>query len=170
MAEGNPIRGRVFDIKRFAVHDGPGIRTTVFLKGCSLRCAWCHNPEAIRPQPELAFYAQLCIDCGACIEACPHGAHERTGAGGRVYRRERCDLCGRCAETCYAGALVMHGRGVGVEEVMAEVRRDAAFYASSGGGVTLSGGEPLLQREFATALLRGCKVEGFHTAVDTCRV
>lgn len=168
MAETNGYQGNIFDIKRFAVHDGPGIRTTVFLKGCSLRCAWCHNPEAIKPQPEVAFYAGRCIDCRACLAACPYGAHEITAAGERFYHRDRCRLCGQCVETCYAEALVMHGRRVTVEEVMAEVRQDASFYQNSGGGVTLSGGEPLLQGRFATALLQQCQAEGFHTAVDTC--
>lgn len=168
MREGNGVVGRIFDIKRFAVHDGPGIRTTVFLKGCSLRCAWCHNPEAIRSRPEVAFYSQRCIDCGACVEACQHGAREVADSGERVHHREACIVCGECVDVCYAEALVMHGREVSVEEVLDDVRKDASFYEESGGGVTFSGGEPLLQGAFVTALLKQCKSEGFHTAVDTC--
>jgi pyruvate formate lyase activating enzyme len=165
------LTGWIFDIKRFAVHDGPGIRTTVFFKGCGLRCAWCHNPEAISPRPELAVFPQKCIGCGMCLEVCPEDAHEvgDGAAGGRVFHRGRCRLCGACVEVCYAEALMMQGREIGVEEALAELRKDAAFYANStDGGVTLSGGEPLMQAAFALALLRGCKAEGFHTAVDTC--
>jgi pyruvate formate lyase activating enzyme len=168
MRDESDIKGRIFDIKRFAVHDGPGIRTTVFLKGCSLHCAWCHNPEAFRARPEVAFYSQRCIDCGACVDACPHGAREETARGKRIYHRDACVVCGECVEVCYAEALVLHGREVGVEEVFEEVSRDAAFYRESGGGVTLSGGEPLQQAAFAAALLKACKQAGYHTALDTC--
>ncbi len=160
--------GRIFDIKRFAVHDGPGIRTTVFLKGCPLRCAWCHNPEGMSPEPELVHYAQRCLGCGACVRTCPHAAHEVVAAHEHVYHRDRCAHCGACVRACLADALALLGREVTVAEVMAEVRKDASFYAHSGGGVTLSGGEPLLQRSFARELLRQCKREGFHTALDTC--
>jgi len=168
MSDAASVSGRVFDIKRFATHDGPGIRTTVFLKGCSLRCAWCHNPEAFDPGPEVLFYPGRCIGCGACIEACPNEAQRITGDGERLYDRARCDRAGWCAEVCYAGALEMAGRRLTAEEVMTEVREDAAFYETSCGGVTLSGGEPLLQGEFTGTILRLCKEEGFHTAVDTC--
>ena len=160
--------GTIFDIKRFAVHDGPGIRTTVFLKGCPLRCEWCHNPESINPQPELVLFAEKCIGCKACLEACPIGAHSISESGERTYDRDACELCGACVETCYAEALVMYGRQVTVEDVMVEVRKDTVFYENSAGGVTLSGGEPLFQREFTTSLLRQCKAESFHTALDTC--
>jgi pyruvate formate lyase activating enzyme len=163
-----PPEGWVFDVKRFAVHDGPGVRTTVFLKGCSLRCVWCHNPESINPYPELLFHPSRCIACGACLEVCPHGAHRMTAGGERTYDRSLCVLCGRCAASCYAEALVMAGQRLSVEDVMAVVRQDATFYTVSGGGVTLSGGEPLFQGAFATALLRQCQAEGFHTAIDTC--
>ena len=162
--------GAIFDIKRFAVHDGPGIRTVVFLKGCPLRCVWCHNPEGIQMRAELIWYENKCVACGACFTACPQGAHEMIPGDPpqRVYHRERCQQCGRCVETCYAEALTLTGKTMTVGEVMAPIRQDVAFYAQSGGGVTLSGGEPLLQAEFAVALLRQCKQEGFHTALDTC--
>jgi pyruvate formate lyase activating enzyme len=161
-------QGWVFDIKRFSVHDGPGIRTTIFLKGCSLRCVWCHNPESINSKPEILIHPMKCISCGTCFKICPKGAHRITASGERTFDRVLCDLCGRCVESCYAEALVMAGRRVSVDDVMAVVREDAEFYEISGGGVTLSGGEPLLQREFASTILQHCRAEGFHTAVETC--
>jgi pyruvate formate lyase activating enzyme len=162
-----PIKGLIFDIKKFAVHDGPGIRTTVFFKGCPLRCWWCHNPEAMKPKAELVLFENKCIACGECFEVCPQHAHEKLPDGTRVYHKEDCLLCGQCVEVCYAEALVMEGREVTVEEVMVELRKDIPFYDNSGGGVTLSGGEPTLQHEFAHALLKQCKTEGLHTALDT---
>jgi pyruvate formate lyase activating enzyme len=160
------ISGSIFDIKRFAVHDGPGIRTTVFLKGCLLSCEWCHNPEGIHRQAELVYFESRCIHCGACVEACPNQAREII-AGEMVYHPERCEMCARCLEACYAGAIFQYGQETNVEEVMAVLRQDAEFYRASGGGVTLSGGEPLAQERFSIALLRQCKAEGFHTAIDT---
>lgn len=160
------IRGTVFDIQRFSVHDGPGIRSTVFLKGCSLRCFWCHNPEGIRPQPEIQFEPEKCIGCGECVLVCPQGAQHLDGTQ-RIFERDRCDACGQCVETCYAGALSLVGRAMSVEDVLAEVMQDRAFYDSSGGGVTLSGGEPVLQTGFARALLARLQAEGVHTAIET---
>ena len=160
------VTGCIFDIKRFALHDGPGIRTTVFCKGCPLSCLWCHNPESIAPGPELSFSVDKCIGCEACIGACPNGAM-RIDKGARTCDRERCVRCGKCVEGCFAGALEMIGRQVSVEDVMVQVRKDAVFYRTSGGGVTISGGEPLMQSDFTTAVLRQCQSEGLHTALDT---
>ena len=160
--------GLIFDIKRFSVHDGPGIRTTVFFKGCPLKCAWCHNPESISFQRELVVYQDKCIVCGACLSICPVKAHETSPSKGKIFHRDQCGVCGLCVENCYAGALAMHGEMVSVEHSMNEIRTDTAFYSNSGGGVTLSGGEPLAQPVFARALLKQCRHEGLHTALDTC--
>lgn len=159
--------GIVFDIKRYSLHDGPGIRTTVFLKGCGLRCWWCHNPESQHPRPELVLRPELCIQCGACLADCPQGAIYRNGER-FVTDRERCIRCGACVDSCYADARALVGRAMTVDEVMAEIKRDGAFYDQSSGGVTFSGGEPLLQGEFLRALLRACKDHEWPTAVDTC--
>ncbi len=160
--------GRVFDIQRFSIHDGPGIRTTVFLKGCPLRCLWCHNPEGIRREPLLSFALDKCIACGTCVDTCPNQAHVMDPQKGHVFLRERCQACGKCAELCPTRALELVGRDVSCDEVLDQVLRDRLFYEASGGGVTLSGGEPLLQIEFAEALLRGASEAGVHTAVETC--
>jgi pyruvate formate lyase activating enzyme len=159
--------GPVFNIQRFSIHDGPGIRTTVFLKGCSLSCFWCHNPEGRRGVPELQYFPEKCIACGACVAACPHSAHEFV-AGVHVFHRDRCETAGACIATCYSQALQLTGETMSVEQVMVEVSRDEAFYRSSGGGVTLSGGEPSLNREFSYEILSQCKSRMYHTAIETC--
>ena len=158
--------GTIFDIKHFAVHDGPGIRTTVFFKGCPLSCLWCHNPESISPHPQLLFTPRKCIGCDNCFEACPEAAHRKV-EGVHVIDRERCRTHGECVDGCYAGALEMAGYEVTVDDVMEEVLRDRTFHANSGGGITLSGGEPLAQQEFTIALLQSAKAQGLHTALDT---
>ena len=160
------MQGIVTNIQRFSVHDGPGIRTTVFLKGCNLRCFWCHNPETLDPRPQLQLFLDRCIGCGECFRRCPNGAHILVD-GQRQFHREVCVGCGKCAETCYAQALVLVGQSMGVEQVVEEVLRDRPFYQTSGGGVTLSGGEPLLQPEFARGILERCRQEGVQTAIET---
>ena len=160
------MQGVITDIQHFSIHDGPGIRTTVFFKGCSQRCFWCHNPETLLPQPQLQLYLDRCIGCGACFEACPQGAHQLTD-GERSFNRDACTGCGTCVDTCYAQALVLAGETKSVDEIVEIVLRDRAFYETSGGGVTLSGGEPLLQLDFAEAILRRCRDAGIHTAVET---
>jgi len=160
------VDGIITDIQRFCVHDGPGIRTTVFLKGCNLHCGWCHNPETILPQPQLQVYPNKCIACGSCLAACPRGAHSAVD-GQKHFDRRLCTACGTCARTCYAEALKLIGRQVTAPEVLAEVLEDRPFYANSGGGVTLSGGEPLCQQAFAIEILRLCKDAVVHTAIET---
>ncbi len=161
------MTGRVADIMRFATHDGPGIRTTVFLKGCVLACAWCHNPETIACGPELGYVAKKCLGCGECVPVCPQGAHQMVD-GEHVFDRTRCVACGACAEVCLGNALTLYGREMTAEQVLATVIEDRVFYQSTGGGVTVSGGEPLLQADFCGELLGMAKHEGLHTAVDTC--
>ncbi|MFN2284434.1 MAG: glycyl-radical enzyme activating protein [Anaerolineae bacterium] len=159
--------GYVCNIQRFSVHDGPGIRTTVFLKGCTLRCFWCHNPESIRPKPEVQFFPNRCIGCGACVEACPEGAQAFDEQGMRTFDHEKCVACGKCVDVCYAEALVFTAKAMTVEAVVEEVLRDQAFYENSGGGVTLSGGEPALQVDFSRDILQRCRAAGVHTAIET---
>ena len=158
--------GMITDIQRFSLNDGPGIRTTVFLKGCNLHCAWCHNPETIRKKNELMVYPANCIGCGHCVPVCPSGARS-IAAGVLQFDRSRCTACGACAAVCFPGALKMAGRSVSVEEVMGEILQDHAYYADSGGGVTLSGGELFCQAEFADALIDACRKEKIPVAVET---
>lgn len=160
------MKGLVFDIQRFSVHDGPGIRTVVFLKGCSLRCFWCQNPEGLHPKPEIMFYPERCIGCRRCLSVCRQGAHViRDGL--HEYLRERCVACAKCTESCFSGALQITGKLMTVNEVMEEVLRDSVFYELSNGGVTLSGGDPVFQHDFSVAILERSKAEGLHTAIET---
>ncbi|MBT5829576.1 MAG: glycyl-radical enzyme activating protein [Candidatus Latescibacteria bacterium] len=160
------LRGTVLNIQRFSTQDGPGVRTTVFLKGCTNHCAWCHNPESMRLKPELQVYPDRCIGCGRCVEVCSEGAHLLID-GEKQFDRELCQMCGRCAEDCFAGGLVIAGKEMSVDEVMCEILQDETYYRHSEGGVTFSGGEPVIQREFLLALLRRCKKKGIHTAIET---
>ena len=148
------MRVAIFDIQRCSYVDGPGIRTTVFFKGCNLRCAWCHNPESQSPNPQLLFYKNRCTGCGKCKEKC-------------AYFLEKCDLCGKCALYCPSDAREICGKEYTVDEIVCEIVKDKAFYESSGGGVTFSGGECMLQIDFLTEILKVCKENGIHTAVDT---
>jgi len=158
----------IFDLQKFSVHDGPGIRTLVFFKGCPLRCAWCSNPESQSERPELVFFAHDCIGCLNCVEACEHGGCQVDENGRLRFEHSLCTDCGACVSTCYAGARVMLGRTATVEEVLGEVRKDLVFYRNSGGGVTLGGGEPAVWSRFAAQLLRALKASGIHTAIETC--
>ena len=157
----------VFDIQRFSVHDGPGIRTNIFLKGCGLRCLWCCNPESQEKQPVLLFDPELCIGCGNCVATCPTGAAAIVN-GQLIMERGKCTGCGRCVDGCYADARSIKGVTMTAETVMEEILKDQAFYRNSRGGVTFSGGEPLLHPEFVREIMEKCHARGIHTAVETC--
>lgn len=158
---------RIFNIQRYSIHDGPGIRTVVFFKGCSLNCLWCSNPESISPKPQILFMAALCGECGRCETACRAGATTAHPEFSRIVDSGLCRLCGHCLRACPNGALRLAGRECPVEEIVREVKKDRAFYTQSGGGVTLSGGEPLLQAAAAAALLAALSKAAIHTAVET---
>lgn len=157
------LTGTVFDIQRFSLHDGPGVRTTVFLKGCPLKCMWCHNPEGLSKKPQLRYNSSACIGCLDCTALCScHG-----DANGRhFFSREKCTVCGRCADACPAGAMELVGREMTVDQVMEKVLADKKYYGETG-GITVSGGEPLFQSDFTEALLRRAKEENIHTAIET---
>ena len=156
----------IANIQGYSIHDGPGIRTVVFLKGCPLRCRWCANPENLLDRVRVGFLANLCQHCARCAKVCPQGAI--LPDADRRIDREKCDECAKCVEACFYGALVRYGKGMTAEEVFDQVRRDKIFYDSSGGGVTVSGGEPLTHADFVAELFALCRGEGIHTCVETC--
>lgn len=159
--------GVTFNVQHFSIDDGPGIRTTVFLKGCPLGCPWCHNPEGLRATLDLMWYDVRCIGARDCLRACPEGALDLTPSGMRI-DRERCTVCGACARACPAGALEIIGRRWTPESLLAELLKDRAFHETSGGGVTFSGGEPMVQAGFLCEVLPGCREAGLHVVLDTC--
>ncbi len=170
------ITGIISDIKRMSVHDGPGIRTTLFLKGCPLRCRWCHNPENLTTSKMLSYTAKLCVGCGACAAVCPAGVHEfvqegaapEPGAVVHLLHYDRCLRCGACVRECFTDALKMYGTEADADTIAKKLLEDTAFFRSSGGGVTFSGGEPLLQPDFLAAVMKELKKEDVHVAVDSC--
>ena len=167
MDKDEETRGVIFNVQTYSIHDGPGIRTTVFIKGCPLRCAWCQNPESQMVTPQLFFNSELCVGCGKCLPVCPEGAIKLQEGKSRT-NRQACRSSGKCIEVCPNEARNIVGRYVTAGEVFKEVMEDKIFYDRSGGGVTLGGGEPLASPEFTASLLRLCKDAGIHTALDTC--
>jgi pyruvate formate lyase activating enzyme len=169
MDEGNQqtLRGTILEIQRMSTEDGPGIRTTVFFKGCSLQCLWCHNPESISPKPQLHWIGTRCIDCKTCLEMCPEKALSFSAEGNHI-DRSLCTGCGLCAQECPAAALELLGRHWTVGDLTAEILKDRAYFEKSGGGTTLGGGEPTLQATFCRDLLQRLKASSIHTALDTC--
>ena len=161
------MTAEVFNIQRCSLFDGPGIRTVVFLKGCPLRCVWCHNPEGGSVCKQILYNAERCMGCGECVKVCPNGCHSMQ-EGMHGFDRSRCTACGKCAEQCCALALTQVSRTMDVEQIMQEVMLDEKNFSASGGGLTLSGGEPLMHGEFSIALLKAAKERGLHTCVETC--
>ncbi len=160
-------KGRIFNIERYAIHDGPGIRTTVFFKGCPLRCWWCHNPEGQNPGPELVYRENRCVGCGECLESCAKKALSLVSRR-IILNRKECSVCGACAQICPSEALTIAGKEMKVEEMIKEIEMDRVFYDESKGGVTFSGGEPLFQPDFLDAILHECNERDIHTVLDTC--
>lgn len=159
------MKGKIFDIQKFCINDGPGIRTTVFLKGCPLKCAWCHNPESQSGNPQLAYDAGKCLGCGRCAAVCPHGCHSFSN-GVHSFDRSKCAGCGKCIDTS-CPALSFYGSVADSDEIIADVLKDKVFYETSGGGITISGGEPLAQPDFCVDLLKKAKEQGLHTCIET---
>jgi pyruvate formate lyase activating enzyme len=161
-----PRTAEIFNIQRFSTHDGPGIRTTIFFKGCPLSCWWCHNPESQSFRPDILFYDDRCRHCGDCVTACPE--HNIRFVDDIPQTGAQCGRCGKCVDACVAEARRMAGRSVTVDALIAEIEKDLVFFEQSGGGITLSGGEPAAQAEFVIDLLHACRARGIHTAIETC--
>ena len=169
MMSEEPLAGLILNIERFASHDGPGIRTLVFMKGCPLRCLWCSTPQSQSQRPEILHAKNQCRACGTCIRTCPESAVAYAGSGKSIaINRDRCNACGACVETCPHDALEKAGRVVAVDELLHEVEKDGPFYRRSGGGVTVGGGEPTLQHRFVAAFLKRCRERFIHTALESC--
>ncbi len=160
-------KGRIFDIDRYAIHDGPGIRWLIFMKGCPLECLWCSNPEGQDFEPEVAYFPAKCLGCGACVEACSRNAVKMVD-GKPVTDWDLCDQCAECAEACFPGARKLFGTTVTSSELLARVKSDVVFFQNSGGGITIGGGEVTAQPEFVADFLKKCKRENLHTAIETC--
>jgi pyruvate formate lyase activating enzyme len=161
------LEGKIFNIMKYSIHDGPGIRTAVFFKGCPLSCQWCHNPESQNFEQEIMYWPERCLGCGKCLEVCPSGAI-MSEQGRLSYLRDKCQVCGNCCEACPAGVRELVAKSMTVQEVMTEIEKDIIFYDESGGGVTFSGGEAVMQPAFLLELLRECWKKEIHTAVETC--
>jgi len=165
--ESGEIKGLIYNIQKFAIHDGPGIRTLVYMKGCPLNCAWCSSPQSQKPDPEIIYYEVRCKKCGDCVKTCPVKAMSLAEDGVSI-ERARCNSCGECAEICPNQALEILGRGVTVSELFREINKDSGFYRRSGGGITVGGGEPTMQPEFVEEFLKQCRQNYIHTAIETC--
>jgi pyruvate formate lyase activating enzyme len=161
-------RGIVLDIERFAIHDGPGIRTVLFLKGCPLKCLWCSTVDSQHAWPEMEYFIDKCTVCGKCVDICPNNAIYKVDDVRIITDRQRCNNCGKCIEICSTGARKMAGKDMTVDQVMKEIEKDSLFFSNSGGGITLSGGEPTMQPDFSIEILKACKKYGINTAIETC--